>query len=338
VIISIPKTAKKTKAEAAMKNNANVPSKRAGQAAVSLDIQSQKMREYLTYLRAVRGISPETLRAYTQDLSRFEIYCANNDRDPLTAEGGDVRGFIGELSFQGNATVSINRALSSLRGLYRWLIRMDVRIDDPTTTLRNLKIPRSLPVFLWEEEMADFADLPDEKKILWPSRDKALILIMYSAGLRISETAFLSLDSLERDLGGARVIGKGNKERYVFFSEDAREALSSWIMVRRTHIHAEHPTDRLFINKRGGPISVGGLRWIIGRYAEQSGLQKNVHPHALRHSFATHLVNSGCDVRVVQELLGHASLSTTQRYTHVDIEGLKRIYSEAHPHGFRGKM
>jgi integrase/recombinase XerC len=322
--------------QAVMKTNARAPVKGAGQTAVCVDIQSLKIREYLTYLRSVRGISLETLRAYTQDLSRFEIYCTNNDRDPLTAEGGDVRGFIGELSFQGNANVSINRALSSLRGLYRWLIRMNIRIDDPTTTLHNLKIPLSLPVFLWEEEMADFAELPDEKKILWPSRDKALILIMYSAGLRISEAASLSLGSLERDLSGARVIGKGSKERYVFFSEYAREALVSWIMVRRGHIHAEHPTDRLFINKRGGALSVGGLRWIIARYAEQSGLQKNVHPHALRHSFATHLVNSGCDVRVVQELLGHASLSTTQRYTHVDIEGLKRIYSEAHPHGYRG--
>jgi integrase/recombinase XerC len=319
-----------------MKTNARVPVKEAGQTAVRVDIQSLKIREYLTYLRSVRGISVETLRAYTQDLSRFEIYCMNNDRDPLTAESGDVRGFIGELSFQGNANVSINRALSSLRGLYRWLIRMDIRIDDPTTTLHSLKIPRSLPVFLWEEEMADFAGLPEEKKILWPSRDKALILIMYSAGLRISEAASLSLGSLERDLNGARVTGKGGKERYVFFSEDAREALVSWIMVRRGRIRAEHPTDRLFINKRGRGLSVGGLRWIIARYAEQSGLQKNVHPHALRHSFATHLVNSGCDVRVVQELLGHASLSTTQRYTHVDIEGLKRIYSEAHPHGFRG--
>jgi integrase/recombinase XerC len=281
-------------------------------------------------------MSVETLRAYTQDLSCFEVYCINHDHDPVNVEGGDVRGFIGELSFQGKATVSINRALSSIRGFYRWLVRMNVRIDEPTTTLRNLKTPYALPVFLWEEEMANFAELPEEKKILWPLRDKALILIMYSAGLRVSEAAFLSLGALERDLSGARVTGKGNKERYVFFSEDGQKALAAWLLVRHNHIHAEHPTDRLFINKRGGPISTGGLRWIIARYAEQSGLQKNVSPHALRHSFATHLVNSGCDVRVVQELLGHASLSTTQRYTHVDIEGLKRVYSEAHPHGSRG--
>ncbi|MDR0760119.1 MAG: tyrosine-type recombinase/integrase [Treponema sp.] len=319
-----------------MKNSVSVPAaRREGPPAVHMNIQSVKMREYLTYLRSVRGVSVETLRAYTQDLSRFGDYCVNHNIDPVTAEIGDVRGFIGEASFQGNAAVSINRALSSIRGFYRWLIRMNIRMDDPSAALRNLKIPHSLPVFLWENEMAEFAELPEEKKILWPPRDTALILIMYSAGLRVSEAASLSLGSLERDLSGARVIGKGNKERCVFFSEDARKALEDWILVRPLCIPAEHPTDRLFINRRGGPISTGGLRWIISRYAEQSGLHKNVHPHALRHTFATHLVNSGCDVRVVQELLGHVSLSTTQRYTHVDIEGLKRIYSEAHPHGSR---
>ncbi|MDR2070779.1 MAG: tyrosine-type recombinase/integrase [Treponema sp.] len=319
-----------------MKHNVNVPAVRPGQRpAVRTDIQTVKIREYLAYLRSVRGVSAETMRAYTQDLSRFEDYCVNHNIDPVNAEIGDVRGFIGEASFQGNAAVSINRALSSIRGFYRWLIRMNIRIDDPSAALRNLKIPYSLPVFLWEKEMAEFAELPEEKKILWPPRDKAMILIMYSAGLRISEAAFLSLNALERDLRGARVIGKGNKERCVFFSEDARKSLGDWILVRRGCIPAEHPTDRLFINRRGRPISTGGLRWIISRYAEQSGLHKNVHPHALRHTFATHLMNSGCDVRVVQELLGHASLSTTQRYTHVDIEGLKRIYSEAHPHGSR---
>jgi integrase/recombinase XerC len=299
-------------------------------------IQSVKMREYLAYLRSVRGISVETLRAYTQDLSRFEDYCVNHGRDPVNAESGDVRGFIGEASLRGNAAVSINRSLSSVRGFYRWLMRMNIRADDPAAALRNLKTPRSLPVFLWEEEMAAFAELPEEKKILWPLRDRALILVMYSAGLRVSEAASLSLKDMDRDLSGARVIGKGNRERRVFFSEEAREALADWLPVRRSRILAEHPTDRLFVNRRGGPLSTGGMRWIVARYAERSGLQKNVHPHALRHTFATHLVNAGCDVRVVQELLGHASLSTTQRYTHVDIEGLKRVYSEAHPHGSRG--
>jgi integrase/recombinase XerC len=296
-----------------------------------------KIREYLSYLSAVRGISERTLTAYGRDLNGFSRYCERHGRDPLYAGAAEIRGYIGELSVTRKASVSVNRALSSVRGFYRWLVRTGLRLDDPTGALRNLKTPRPLPSFLWEGEMADFTELPDTAGILWPSRDKALILIMYSAGLRISELASLSLGSLDRDLSRARVIGKGDKERYVFFSHEGKEALAAWLPARAVRLRADHPTEKLFISLKGGPLSVAGVRWIIARYAERSGLQKNVHPHALRHSFATHLMNSGCDVRVVQELLGHASLSTTQRYTHVDIEGLKRVYSEAHPHGSREK-
>jgi integrase/recombinase XerC len=184
--------------------------------------------------------------------------------------------------------------------------------------------------------MAAFAGLPETAGILWPARDKALILVMYSAGLRISELVSLSVKKLDPDYGGARVMGKGGKERYVFFSGEGREALVEYLAERQERIRiagrGAEPTDRLFVNRKGGPISVPGVRWIIARYAERSGLGKNIHPHSLRHSFATHLVNSGCDVRVVQELLGHASLSTTQRYTHVNIERLKKVYAKAHPH------
>jgi integrase/recombinase XerC len=233
----------------------------------------------------------------------------------------------------------VNRALSSIRGYYRWLIRFGRREDDPSGDLRNLKSPKTLPSFLREGEMADFAALPDAAGILWPARDKALILAMYSGGLRISELAALSLKNIDSDLGGGRVLGKGGKERQIFFSDEAREALTAYLPERGARLKAlgpegKSPTDRLFVNHKGGPLSVPGIRWIISRYAERSGLEK-IHPHSLRHSFATHLVNSGCDIRVVQELLGHASLSTTQRYTHVNMERLKDVYAKAHPHAGR---
>jgi integrase/recombinase XerC len=298
------------------------------------------MDEYLAYLRAVRRVSDRTLLAYGKDLAHFAAYCENRNIRPEAAEPREVRGFIGDLSAEGFSSVSVNRALSSIRGFYRWLIRFGRRRDDPSEALRNLRTPKLLPVFLWEGEMAKFAELPDTAGILWPLRDKALILTMYSGGLRISEAVSLSLGSLEADLSGGRVIGKGNKERYVFFSDEGREALGAYLAVRGSRVKAAGPkgaTDRLFINRQGGPISINGARWIITKYAERSGLQKNIHPHALRHSFATHLINSGCDVRVVQELLGHASLSTTQRYTHVNIERLKNVYAKAHPHGSRVK-
>jgi integrase/recombinase XerC len=295
------------------------------------------VEEYLTYLSSVRGISERTAQAYRRDLGHFSAYCANHDFLPEKAAPFQVRGFISDLSAEGAASVSVNRSLSSIRGFYRWLLRFGYRGDDPSAPLRNLKTPKTLPVFLWEGEMADFSELPDKAGILWPERDKALILVMYSGGLRISETAALSLKNMDSDFSGARIIGKGNKERQVFFSEEAQEALAAYLPLRQERIKAPNITDRLFISLKGAPISVPGLRWIISKYAERSGMEKSIHPHSLRHSFATHLVNSGCNVRIVQELLGHASLSTTQRYTHVNMERLVKVYNKAHPHGRQRK-
>ena len=299
------------------------------------DANSSAVEESLGYLRSVRGVSERTERAYGGDLLRFAAYCDNIGVSMEAASPGEAQRFIGDLSSEGISAVSVNRALSSIRGFYRWLVRFGRRKDNPVGNLRNFRTPKTLPAFLWEGEMADFADLPDTAGILWPLRDKALILAMYSAGLRISELVGLSLKSLDRDLGGGRVMGKGGKERHILFSDEAREAIAAYLPARAARVKADHPTDRLFVNRRGGPVSVSGVRWIIARYSGRSGLRKNVHPHALRHSFATHLVNAGCDVRIVQELLGHASLSTTQRYAHVDMERLKKVYAKAHPHGKR---
>jgi integrase/recombinase XerC len=302
---------------------------------------NDRIHQYLEYLKAVRGVSERTACAYTRDLEHFSSYCGNHGFKAEDADSAEVRGFIADLSAEGIASVSVNRALSSIRGFYRWMMRFGCREDDPSAMLKNLKIPKTLPAFLLENEMAEFSGLPDTAGILWPERDKALILTMYSAGLRISELVELSLKNIERDLSGARIVGKGDKERQVFFSDEAREAICAYLPVRQARVRdgasKEGPTDRLFVNRKGKPISVPGVRWIISQYAEKSGLGKNIHPHALRHSFATHLVNSGCDVRVVQELLGHASISTTQRYTHVNTERLKNVYAAAHPHGGRRK-
>lgn len=298
-------------------------------------LMKNKTADYLNYLRTVKGVSERTILAYGKDLDHFSAYCENHDLDIERASAYEVRSFITDASAEGTAAVSVNRALSSIRGFYRWLVRFDFRKDNPASGLKNLKTAKSLPSFLWEGEMASFAELPDTAGILWPLRDKALILAMYSAGLRISELASLTLSDLSPDMSGGRVIGKGDKERYVFFSDEGKDALLAYMPARNARIKAESPTGSLFINKKGKALSVSGIRWIIGKYSERSGLQKNIHPHALRHSFATHLVNSGCDVRVVQELLGHASLSTTQRYAHVDMGRLKEVYTKAHPHGAR---
>ncbi|MCL1836292.1 MAG: tyrosine-type recombinase/integrase [Treponema sp.] len=337
-----------------------------------MDLRSALIQDYLSYLQSVRRVAARTLEAYGDDLSRFAAYCDNHGIDPETADSYGVQGFIADLSFEGTAAASINRRLSSIRGFYRWLIRFRGRIDNPCDALRNVKVPQNLPSVLWEDEMAGFAELPETRNMLWPARDKALILTMYSAGLRIAELVSLSMNMITGNMEGARITGKGGKERAVFFSDEARAALFDYMPERAAKIMSsgllsENSSHRgtkaqgdkknkqylpknpclrasvrdlanngaVFISARGRAISVPGVRWIIGQYAQVSGMGKNIHPHSLRHSFATHLVNAGCDVRIVQEMLGHASLSTTQRYAHVNIENLKRVYAKAHPHAGR---
>jgi integrase/recombinase XerC len=293
------------------------------------------IQDYINYLQAVRGCSEKTLEAYSNDLSRYANYCNNHEIDLSNAKPYQVQSFIADLTAEYMSSASVNRHLSSIRGFYKWMVRFDKRINNPCEGIKNVKMPVNLPSVLWEKEMAEFASLPDEKGILWPARDKALILAIYSAGLRISEAVSLSLGNVSIKLDEARITGKGGRQRYVFFSHEAKTALSEYLPERTARLRIAGINEQkgaLFINRKGQSISVSGVRWIITRYAQQSGLGKNIHPHTLRHSFATHLVNSGCDVRIVQEMLGHSSLSTTQRYTHVNIENLKKVYAASHPH------
>jgi len=300
------------------------------------NVDSQVVFEYLTYLESVRGCSDRTVEAYRNDLCRYVNYCVNFGIVPEKASPYEVQKFIADLTAERMAATSVNRCLSSIRGFYRWMVRFDKREDNPCSALKNVKTPQSLPSVLWENEMADFAALPETAGVLWPERDKALILSMYSGGLRISEVVSLSMTNISGTLDEAKIIGKGGKERYVFFSEEAKSAIVDYLpqrMARLSMSGNEKKIKALFINRKGQPISVSGVRWIISCYVKHSELGKNIHPHSLRHSFATHLLNAGCDVRLVQEMLGHSSLSTTQRYTHVKIENLKKIYVSTHPHG-----
>jgi len=346
-----------------------------------MTVDSAVVQEYLSYLQSVRGVSARTLSAYGDDLSLYINYCTNHEIDPVQASPYEVQRFIADLSAERAAPSSVNRRLSSIRGFYRWLARFGRREDNPCDTgpggpLKNVKVPPQLPSVLWEDEMAQFAALPETRDILWPARDKALVLTMYSAGLRISELVSLSMKRLTGNMEGAKITGKGGKDRMVFFSDEARAAIIDYLPEREAKIKNQNtshkdtrarsfgrdlqtppfpplispclgasargnsgagvnPSDALFISEKGRPLSVSGTRWIITQYARVSGLGKNIHPHSLRHSFATHLVNAGCDVRIVQEMLGHASLSTTQRYAHVNVEGLKKVYAKAHPHARR---
>jgi len=298
------------------------------------------IHDYLDYLGSVRGCSQRTLEAYNNDLSRYVNYCDNIGVKPENANPYEVQSFIADLSGENMAASSVNRYLSSIRGFYSWMIRFNKREDNPCTAIKNIKTPVKLPSVLWEDEMADFASLPETSGILWPARDKALIMAMYSAGLRIGEVVTLKISDISRSFDEAKITGKGGKQRYVFFSDEAKQAVTEYLPQRNerlTMAGIDGSKSELFISRKGKPISIPGVRWIISRYAKLAGTRMpghgaNIHPHALRHSFATHLVNSGCDVRVVQEMLGHSSISTTQRYTHINIEKMKNVYAQAHPH------
>ena len=302
---------------------------------------SQILIEYLSYVNSVKGSAEKTVEAYKNDLFRYDNYCANHDITPEKAAPYQVQSFIADLSAEGLSATTINRNLSSIRGFYHWLIRFEKRKDNPCLSLKNVKTPFKLPSVLWEEEMTDFASLPKTKDILWPQRDEALILTMYSAGLRISELVSLAIENISKGLDEAKITGKGGKQRYVFFSDEAKTAIAEYLPFRETCLKRagiERKKGALFISRKGRPISISGVRWIITQYAGYMGHGKNIHPHALRHSFATHLVNSGCDVRIVQEMLGHSSISTTQRYTHVNLENMKKVYAAAHPHAMQQRV
>ena len=185
-------------------------------------------------------------------------------------------------------------------------------------------------------EVNQLCNTPLKNELLWQSRDECLFKMMYSSGCRISEITNLKLSDFMDNYHSAIVTGKGNKQRRVFFGEEARNALARYYQDRKKVMaenHIEKPTDQLFINQKGEPISVAGIRYIITRYSGVEGTNHHVNPHAFRHTFATTMLNNGADVRIVQEMLGHSSISTTQRYTHVTTEKLIEIYNKAHPHG-----
>jgi integrase/recombinase XerC len=303
----------------------------------------RRIEEYLAYLDAVRGLSPHTLCSYREDFEAFERFMISRGPfDPDRTSASDLRAFAAALVTDGKAGSSVNRALSALRGYFRYRVRFGALALDPSRDVEGLPYKRPLPRFLFQEEAAEFMSLP-EGDSFGPSRDRAILEFLYSTGCRVAEASNVTLDSLDLEGGSARVMGKGSKERVVFLAEPAKAALGAYMplraeRLRRIGVETEE-SDRakryLFVNARGGRLTERGIEWIVQGYADRSGTMRRVSPHAFRHSFATHLVERGADIRAVQELLGHASVSTTQVYAHVDMERLRKVYEQAHPHGSR---
>lgn len=307
----------------------------------------RRIEAYLAYLGAVRGLSGRTVKSYREDLARFEAFLTGGEAvDVDSAQAADIRDFEASMVTEGKAGSSVNRALSALRGFYRYRVRYGGLIADPTRDVEGLSGRRKLPRFLFEEEMSAFIALAEGNDFR-SLRDRAIFEFLYSTGCRVAEATGLSLDRLDLDSGTAKVLGKGSKERVVFLAGPAREALEAYLPMRaalRARLGQglasapagkSGPGEALFVNSRGEALTERGVEWIIDSYARKAGLTKRVSPHSFRHSFATHLVQRGADIRAVQELLGHANVSTTQIYAHVDMARLRKVYDQAHPHGGR---
>ncbi|MDR1748304.1 MAG: tyrosine-type recombinase/integrase [Spirochaetaceae bacterium] len=289
--------------------------------------------EFLAWIYGIRNMSARTVTAYRRDMELFLSLLDEHIENLRDVTLADMQLCISRLSGKKYSPGSINRFIASIRSFFRYCLRMGYIGDNPAASLKTLKAPRKIPRFMFREEADEICGLPESAGILWPERDRALFEVLYSSGCRVSEAAGLTLESLSRDLSGAGVTGKGGKFRRIFFSGDAEAALRAYLPLRKLHIPAERDVRNLFVSRRGAPLSVRGIQYIVERYAGRTAEGKPLSPHAFRHTFATSLVANGADVRVVQELLGHSSISTTQRYTHITTARLIDTYRQAHPHG-----
>lgn len=302
---------------------------------------------FLEYLTEERNYSPHTVRAYRGDLERFLAFLAEFlDRpaegiDPGEVDALAVRSFLAAMQRDGLGRKSQGRALSAVRSLFRFAAREGVVEANPATGVRTPKTSRELPRHLRPGEIEELLEAPstDEREDgALPLRDAALLELLYATGLRVSE--LVSLDWRDLDLSSRmlRVLGKGGKERMVPFGRQAATALREWLGAwdevrerRQGNAGGDPEVEPVFLNFRGGRLSDRSVRRVLDRQVERAAVAAGVHPHTLRHTFATHLLEGGADLRAIQELLGHSSLSTTQRYTHVEIQRLLDVYRKAHP-------
>lgn len=283
-----------------------------------------------------RGVSPHTARAQAGDLEKFLAHAASAKWESWDVKPRTLRGFALELGERGLDPASQARILSTVRAFYRWLWETRRIVSNPAAVLRNPKQAQRLPAFLTEDESRGLLELPPALDFL-SARLRCLLELLYASGLRVSELTGLDLQDLLLEQRTLRVLGKGRKERLVPFHQEAEQILRAYLGFRSAFLAEKGlaPSQALFLNQRGGRLTPTSVRTFLAQALEHVALRAKISPHALRHSFATHLLNRGMDLRAIQELLGHASLSTTQRYTHLDLEQLAKTYEKAHPRARR---
>jgi integrase/recombinase XerC len=293
-----------------------------------------RLEEFTSHLRDERNLSPHTLRAYEREVAQFAEFARTEMtcRDPRGVSPNVVRAYLAQLHSRRLARVSTQRALAALRTYFRFLAREGAVDANPAKVVPTPRAPKKLPEMVTAPQLAELLEaLPATPA---GRRDRAALELLYGAGLRAGELVGLDLDDVDLAQRLARVRGKGRKERLVPFGREAEKALRSYLPDRaawRAQADALASGEPLFVNQRGGRLSDRSLRRILDAAVRQVALVHRLHPHTLRHAFATHLLEAGMDLRAIQELLGHASLSSTQRYTHLDLAHLMETYSKAHP-------
>jgi integrase/recombinase XerC len=301
------------------------------------------LKAFLEYLRLNENASPHTVRAYDSDLTQYLTFLSSRLSrrvSELTASDLDhvnARAFLGDLNNRGNSKASAARKLSAIRAFGRYLRREGVLDGDPAALVGTPKREQRIPAHLAVDEMSKLLETPDCSNALG-RRDRAILELFYASGLRLSELVGLDLEDVNLTARVVRVLGKGRKERIVPFNRSAADALRAWLADReqfrtppRESARSRRTREPLFLNYQGGRLSTRSVDKLVRRYVTACSTRYGISPHALRHSFATHLLEAGADLRAIQELLGHARLSTTQRYTHVNASQLLDTYRKAHP-------
>jgi integrase/recombinase XerD len=289
---------------------------------------------FFNYLRVEKGLAANTIAAYKRDLKKFSAFLGRRGSDLEAVRRDEIVDFLASLYRQKLDSRSVARHLVTLRNFFKFALSEGAVRADPTLNLDSPKLRKSLPSYLRLDEVERLLELPDPRTILG-ARDKALLELLYSTGLRVSEVVGLRVGDLEMQMGCLRCIGKGNKERLVPVGRRALAAVENYLREARPELlrarRRAGPLPYLFVNRQGGQLSRVGIWKILAGYGKRAGLRAKLTPHKLRHSFATHLLERGADLRSVQLMLGHADISTTQIYTHVVEERLKHIYKAHHP-------
>ena len=297
---------------------------------MSSDRSSGLVQDYMEYCRLEKGLATNTLEAYGRDLARLVKFCVEQRLNIDQAANGDIAGFIDSLYGDGLSSRSVARYIATLRSYYRYLLESETITVDPTSDVSSPGQWKQLPKFLTIAEVDSLLEAPDPQTARG-SRDRAMMQLLYATGLRVSELIQVQRTHLNAEMGVLRARGKGDKDRIVPVGRQALAAIDEYVEQDRPLLLKQKVSPYLFVTQRGGPMTRQAFWKLLKRHGLQAGITKNLSPHVVRHSFATHLLDRGADLKSVQELLGHANLVTTQIYTHVSVERLREIYEKAHP-------